>query len=68
MDQNRSAPYRLICGEYKGHKTLKGDAIPPGQPDSLEKAHALAARFIEHYDTARLHSALGYLTPADRGK
>jgi len=23
-------------------------------------------RWVEHYNTARLHSAIGYITPADR--
>ena len=23
------------------------------------------ARFVEHYNTVRLHSAIGYITPAD---
>ena len=41
------------------------DAIRPGQPETLEQAHALVARFVEHYNTVRLHSAIGYLTPAD---
>jgi len=47
------------------HKTIKGDAIRPGQPQSLEQARALVARFVEHYNSVRLHSALGYITPAD---
>ncbi|HLL24492.1 MAG TPA: DDE-type integrase/transposase/recombinase [Kofleriaceae bacterium] len=47
------------------HKTIKGDAIRPGQPGSLEDARALVARFVGHYNTVRLHSAIGYITPAD---
>ncbi len=54
------------------HKTIKGDAIRPGQPASLDEARALVARFVEHYNTVRLHSAIGYITPSDflagRGK
>ncbi|TMQ25295.1 MAG: transposase, partial [Deltaproteobacteria bacterium] len=26
---------------------------------------ALVAKFVEHYNTVRLHSAIGYITPAD---
>jgi transposase InsO family protein len=47
------------------HKTIKGEAIRPGQPSTLEQARALVARFVEHYNTVRLHSAIGYITPAD---
>jgi transposase InsO family protein len=47
------------------HKTIKGEAIRPGQPSTLEEARALVARFVEHYNTVRLHSAIGYITPAD---
>jgi putative transposase len=48
------------------HRTLKGDCIRPGTPLSLEDAQRLVAGFVEHYNTVRLHSALGYLTPQDK--
>ena len=35
-------------------------------PLSLEEARRLVAQFVQHYNHARLHSALGYVTPADR--
>lgn len=47
------------------HKTLKQDAIRVRPPESLEEARVLVARFVEHYNTVRLHSALGYVAPAD---
>ena len=41
---------------------------PPGHSDqlSLEDARRLLAEFVEHYNTVRLHSAIGYVTPADK--
>jgi putative transposase len=30
---------------------------------SLEQARQVVAEFVEHYNTVRLHSAIGYLTP-----
>jgi hypothetical protein len=52
------------------HKTIKSDAIRPGQPSSLDEARALVARLVEHYNTVRLHSAIGYSdvdqTPSSR--
>lgn len=46
--------------------TLKRECIRPGTPLSLEEARRLVACFVEHYNTVRLHSAIGYVTPADK--
>lgn len=48
------------------HRTLKHDCIRPQTPLSLEDAQRVVARFVEHYNTVRLHSALGYVTPKDK--
>jgi len=48
------------------HRTIKGECIRPGTPLSLEDARRLVARYVEHYNTVRLHSAIGYVTPADK--
>ncbi len=47
------------------HKTLKADAIRPASPSSLEEARHVVARFVDHYNRVRLHSALGYIAPDD---
>jgi putative transposase len=47
------------------HKSLKADCIRPGVPLSLEDGRRLVSGFVEHYNTVRLHSAIGYITPAD---
>jgi len=36
-----------------------------GAPHTLDEARTLVAKFVEHYNTVRLHSAIGYITPAD---
>lgn len=46
--------------------TLKRDCIRPNTPLSLEEAQRLVARWVEHYNTVRLHAAIGYVTPADK--
>jgi putative transposase len=46
--------------------TLKRECIRPGTPLSLEDARRLVPRFVEHYNTVRLHSAIDYVTPADK--
>jgi transposase InsO family protein len=48
------------------HRTIKGDCIRPGTPTSLEDARRLVARYVTQYNTERLHSAIGYVTPLDR--
>jgi transposase InsO family protein len=48
------------------HRTLKEQAIRPRTPLDLEQARAVVAEFVEHYNTVRLHSAIGYLTPKDQ--
>jgi putative transposase len=48
------------------HKSLKSDCIRPGTPLNIEQARRLIANFVEHYNTVRLHSAIGYITPQDK--
>jgi putative transposase len=48
------------------HRTLKGDCIRTETPLCLEDAQRIVARYVEHYNTIRLHSALGYVTPKDK--
>lgn len=48
------------------HKTLKGECIRPKTPLSLDDARRLVAEYIEYYNTIRLHSAIGYIAPADK--
>ena len=42
-------------------KTAKGECIRVKTPLSLEDARRLLAEFVEHYNTVRLHSAIGYV-------
>jgi len=48
------------------HRILKEEGIRPGTPLTLEDARRIVAKFVEHYNTVRLHSAIGYLTPKDK--
>jgi putative transposase len=48
------------------HKTLKGDCIRVRIPLSLDEARRIVLDYVAHYNTARLHSAIGYLTPKDK--
>jgi putative transposase len=48
------------------YKSLKADCIRPGIPLNLQEARRLVSGFVEHYNSVRLHSAMGYITPADK--
>jgi putative transposase len=48
------------------HRTLKEQAIRPKTPLTLEQARQVVGEFVDHYNTVRLHSAIGYLSPKDR--
>lgn len=41
----------------------KGDCIRTETPLTLEDAQLVVARYVEHYNTVRLHSAISYVTP-----
>ena len=68
MTHVRTSPYYPQSNGKieRWHKTLKGDCLRPGTPLSLDDARRLVDRFVGHYNRVRLHSALGYVTPADR--
>jgi transposase InsO family protein len=48
------------------HKTIKGDCIRVKTPLSLDDAQRCVADFVRRYNTERLHSANGYITPLDK--
>ena len=48
------------------HRTIKATAIRPRMPRSLAEARSLVAKFVAHYNERRLHSAVGFVTPADK--
>jgi putative transposase len=48
------------------HKSLKSECIRPLTPLSLEDARRIVAGYVMHYNCVRLHSAIGYVTPADK--
>jgi len=33
---------------------------------AIDEARCLVGEFVEHYNNERLHSAIGYVTPADK--
>lgn len=67
MTHVRTSPYYPQSNGKieRWHKTLKRDAIRVTPPASLADARHVVARFVDHYNAVRLHSALGYITPND---
>ena len=48
------------------HKSLKTECIRPRTPLSLEDARRIVDQFVRCYNSQRLHSAIGYVTPKDK--
>jgi transposase InsO family protein len=48
------------------HGSLKRECIRPACPEDVDDARRRIAAFVEEYNRVRLHSALGYITPADK--
>ena len=67
MTHVRTSPYYPQSNSKleRWHKSLKSECIRPGVPLTPEDARRLIERYVEHYNTVRLHSAIGFVTPAD---
>lgn len=68
MTHVRTSPYYPQSNGKleRWHKSLKNECIRPGTPLSLEEARRLIEGYVAHYNTVRLHSAVGYVAPADK--
>jgi putative transposase len=68
MTHVRTSPYYPQSNGKleRWHKSLKSECIRPGTPLSLDDALRLVAGYVAHYNTVRLHSAIGYVAPADK--
>ncbi len=47
------------------HGSLKNECIRPSCPATCEEAQKRIEKYVNHYNHVRLHSAIGYITPAD---
>jgi transposase InsO family protein len=68
MTHVRTSPYYPQSNGKieRWHGSLKGECLRPGVPLTLDDAKRLVAVYVEHYNTTRLHSAIGYVTPLDK--
>lgn len=68
MQHVRTSPYYPQSNGKieRWHQTLKQECIRPGSPLSPTDAERIVAVFVDQYNHHRLHSAIGYITPADK--
>jgi len=68
MTHVRTSPYYPQSNGKieRWHRTLKSDAIRVKNPSTVEDAERVIGEFVEHYNTVRLHSAIGHVTPMDK--
>jgi putative transposase len=67
MTHVRTSPYYPQSNGKleRWNQSVKRECIRPGTPLSLEEARRLIAQYVDHYNTVRLHSAIGFVPPAD---
>jgi putative transposase len=68
MTHVRTSPYYPQSNGKleRWHQSLKRECIRPKTPLTLDEVRRVVAGYVHQYNTERLHSAIGYLTPWDK--
>jgi transposase InsO family protein len=68
MTHVRTSPYYPQSNGKveRWHQSLKRECIRPKTPLTLEEARRVVGGYVHQYNTERLHSAIGYVTPLDK--
>ncbi len=68
MSHVRTSPYYPQSNGKieRWHGSLKTECIRPKCPLSLQEAQRIVSDFVQYYNTERLHSAIGYISPKDK--
>ncbi len=68
MTHVRTSPYYPQSNGKieRWHGTLKQECIRPGVLLNLEDARRVVMKYVDHYNTVRLNSAIGYVAPVDK--
>jgi transposase InsO family protein len=68
MTHVRTSPYYPQSNGKmeRWYQSAKSECIRPGTPLTLADARRLVSGYVEHYNTVRLHSAIGYIAPKDK--
>ena len=66
MTHVRTSPYYPQSNGKveRWHQSLKRECIRPRTPLDLAEARRMVGEYVDHYNTVRLHSAIGYVAPA----
>ena len=67
MTHVRTSPYYPQSNGKleRWRQSLKSECIRPGTPLTLEDARRLIQGYFDYYNTVRLHSDIGFVTPQD---
>lgn len=68
MTHVRTSPYYPQSNGKleRWHQSLKRECIRPKTPLTIEDAQRVVTDYVHQYNSKRLHSAIGYITPADK--
>lgn len=68
MTHVRTSPYYPQSNGKleRWHQSLKRECLRPRTPLTLDDARRLVSGYVRQYNTERLHSAIGYITPWDK--
>jgi len=68
MTHVRTSPYYPQSNgkQERMQGTVKRECIREKNPSTVEEARRIVENYVAHYNTKRLHSALGYVTPLDK--
>ena len=68
MTHVRTSPYYPQSNGKieRWHRSITSECIRPGTPLSVDDAVRLIKGYVRHYNEARLHRAIGYVTPVDK--
>jgi putative transposase len=64
----RTAPYYPQSNGKleRWHASVKKECVRPACPETVEEARRKVQSYVDYYNQVRLHSAIGYVTPADK--
>jgi putative transposase len=67
MTHVRTSPYYPQSNgkQERMQGLIKQECIRPKCPNSIEQTKKIVADYVEYYNNKRLHSAIGYIAPAD---